>query len=544
MRAHAFRRQRVNGIQRHLAPLVAVFLLATTTMSELRAAPTAASDPHFAVTGFSVTGNTLVDGDSVSRALAPFIRPDADFALLRQAVQAVEKLYADKGYSAVRVRLPEQDIDQGVVRIEVVEAHLGRIKVEGNQHFSTENILAEVPMLVPGEPPNVGAAARAVDLANENYAKQTRLLFGRGDTDATVDAVLKVNDVDPWRFIGLFDNTGTAGTGAHRIGVIGEYANMFGLDHLASFQAVTSPEYPDRVRIFGLGYKIPLYSLGDSVEFAYAHSTVSSGSVTTVAGAYGISGAGQFISAKYNLRLPNIGDIGEHAIFSYERHTFESQVVPEGGSSSLVPNLTSAPVGAVYALNATDPDHPWSADAGIFANTSSGSEGTTAAYDQPGARPGAHSDFVLGRWHGDVVWPIWQPFQLHARTEGQYTHDLLIPGEQFGIGGANSVRGFDERSVLGDRGEVASLEVQAGPFPAPYATQLQPVVFYDAGRVNRNQPQPGEIASEQIGSGGFGVRAAWSRYVQMRADLARVFQGGSTRKPGDLMLHVQLLVTY
>jgi hemolysin activation/secretion protein len=59
------------------------------------------------------------------------------------------------------------------------------------------------------------------------------------------------------------DNTGAAQTGKTHVGVVLQHANLWGLDHVASLQYTSSLEKPDKVGVYGAGYHLPLYALGD-----------------------------------------------------------------------------------------------------------------------------------------------------------------------------------------------------------------------------------------------------------------------------------------
>ena len=56
-----------------------------------------------------------------------------------------------------------------------------------------------------------------------------------------------------------------------------------------------------------------------------------------------------------------------------------------------------------------------------------------------------------------------EDYQLRGYLNGQLSDQALIPGEQFGIGGVRSVRGYEEREVTGDYGFQASLEGWSSP---------------------------------------------------------------------------------
>ena len=204
---------------------------------------------------------------------------------MQRALEALEKIYADKGYSAVQVILPEQELDRGEVHFKVVEAKIGKVIVEGNKFFDDDNVRRSVPSLAPGRSPNVNEIGRSLRAANENPAKQTTALLRGGSEEGTVDALLRVSDENPRKYSITVDNTGTQETGIFRVGLGFQHSNLWGLDHSLSAQYVISPSqesnprsltaWPNhKVLIFGGAYRIPLYESGDSLEFSVGYSNV------------------------------------------------------------------------------------------------------------------------------------------------------------------------------------------------------------------------------------------------------------------------------
>ena len=98
--------------------------------------------------------------------------------------------------------------------------------------------------------------------ANENPSREMALNLKAGDVDDEVDAVLDVNDSSPWRATVNIDNTGNAQTGKTHLGFILQHANLFGRDHLASLQYVTSAEEPGRVKVYGAGLEVQCHQIG------------------------------------------------------------------------------------------------------------------------------------------------------------------------------------------------------------------------------------------------------------------------------------------
>jgi hemolysin activation/secretion protein len=502
-------------------------------------------DARFPIRSFRVEGNHLVDTALIDAALQTLVGPDKDFDTLRRAVETVEALYADAGYSAVRVLLPEQDVTEGSVQLKVIEAKLGRVIVEGNRHFSTENIRASVPALVEGESPQLEKAGASLALANESFAKQSRLTLQKGDSIGSVNAQIRVADDTPWRFAASLDNTGSTDTGRHRLGLVYQHANLFDRDHAFSAQFITSTERPSDVAILGLGYKIPIYRLGDSIEMAYGKSSVDSGNISTAAGNYGISGRGEFASLRYNLGLPRWQGNEQKLVVAAEWKTFESHVVPTGGAASLIPDLSSAPFSLGYQISSPEGMLSWKAGISHAWNLSSGKNGTDSAYNQVGARPGADADFRLWRWNLSTNLLLPGEWRLNAAANGQQTNDLLISGEQFGIGGADSVRGYTEREVLNDRGWRGSIELASPSFNVPDTDwRGHLVAFHDLGTVYRNEPLAGEQRKAHISSVGLGTRIQIGRTISLRADIAHALRSAASTDDGDVRAHLQMMVLF
>lgn len=124
-------------------------------------------------------------------------------------------------------------------------------------------------------------------------------------------------------------------------------------------------------------------------------------------------------------------------------------------------------------------------------------------------------------------------WQLRARLLVQHTDEVLVAPEQFGIGGANSVRGFLERERADDRGHSGTLELYT-PELAPHLGMkdwnARALAFYDFGRIARVNPLPGEQVRDGIASVGVGLRLALQKSFSLRFDLAQILDPGGTRE--------------
>src|SRR5580700_1637897 len=95
-------------------------------------APVAAK-PTFDIQEFRVLGNHLLAAVVIERAVYPYLGPAGTIETVKQAADALEKAYQDSGYGTVFVDIPEQQVDDGIVRLKVTEGVLERVHVRGDR---------------------------------------------------------------------------------------------------------------------------------------------------------------------------------------------------------------------------------------------------------------------------------------------------------------------------------------------------------------------------------------------------------------------------
>jgi hemolysin activation/secretion protein len=498
---------------------------------------------RFEIARFAVSGNTLLPQARVDAIVQPFAGPSRDFGDVQRALEALEQAYHELGYNLVQVELPEQELNKGVVRLKVVQTRIGKVKVEGNQYFGINNIAASVPQLVPGQTPNIRKVSSGVRLANENPAKKITLQLASGEGEEEVDAVLKVADESPWKWAANFDNTGTGETGRTHAGVSMQHANVGGRDHVLSLQYTTTVEKPSQVGVYGMGYHIPLYSLGDSLDFFGSYSNVDSGTVAAGIFDLQVSGKGTVLGSRYNHNLGRVGQFDPKLVYGIDYKAFKNTVNLNG--LNLGNDVTVHPLSVAF-------NGAWMLDAGeanvsatLVRNVAGGSKGGSADFNK--VRIGAKANFTALRLAASYNTVLAGDWQVRAIATGQLSADSLIPGEQFGAGGAGSVRGFAEREIANDNGVQANLELYTPnlcPAVKGWVLQCRAVAFLDAARATRNHALPGELDKIGIAGTGLGARILLDRYASLQFDYGRVLDDGPLQNHDKHRLHVRLGLSY
>lgn len=467
----------------------------------------------FAITGFEVRGDNPLDGPRTRRLLAPFVRPDATLASLGEATGALEAALRAQGHGLYRVALAPQPLG-GPVVLEVVRVRLGQVSLEGAQHHGPDNIRRGLPALREGEATDFHALAVQTALNNASAVKQVQVVVREAQASDQVDATVRVRDQRPWQLAASLSNFGSDATGHDRLTVFGSHGNLFDRDHEASAAWTTSLERPHDVRQLGLSYRVPLYAAGGELAASYTRSDVVGNF-----GGFSSTGAGRVLALGYTRHLAPEGRWRHYLSLGWQDKVFEAariDGVPVPGQA----DRRSRPLVAGWSARHDREGAAWRYGVELALNTDTGAGNDLAAYQSEDARLStAHWSALRATASGVQDWGAWQ---ATARGQAQYSAQALLAGEQFGLGGPNSLRGTrQERALSGDQGASLSLEL----YTPPVARGVRLLGFVDAGWIANNPPTTAaKPASDIIASIGLGARWAGSAWVGV-ADYGRIVRG-------------------
>lgn len=492
--------------------------------------------PVFAIRGFDVTGDNPLTGSDTTRVLAPFLRADANIETLQKATAALEAALKERGYALHRVVLPPQTVGE-TVNLQIVKFVVGRVKVEGLKSYDEANIRASLPELREGTAPNFKTLAVQTAIANESQGKNLQIALKEAEEADHIDARIVVTEAKPWNFAVSLANTGSRSTGRDRLTFSGSHANLFNLDHQFTGAYTTSIERTSDVQQFGANYRVPLYRQGGVLGASFTHSTVVGDF-----GALKSTGAGQTMGLNYSQYLPPNGGYRSYVTLGLDDKRFDiTEIAGIPVPGQLV--RRSRPVTLGYTARVESDRAAWGYSTEVVANLVAGSGNNLTAYRSEDARIGTaafkalrgNANYLSG-FAGGWLWSL--------RGQLQYSPDALISGEQFGLGGASSIRGTSERPISGDKGIMASLEVNT-PDVAP---GLRLLGFVDAGWLRNNNPNAtNKPPSDQLASVGLGLRYSMG-VVGLSAEWGRIVTGSSVPltvnaaapRAGDTKFHVNL----
>ncbi len=501
--------------------------------------------PRFDLKRLFLEGNTILPAHEVSAILNKYTGSQRDFGTLQEAMDELEAAYRKRGYSMVTVILPEQELERGTVIINVLEPTVKEVVVDGNSHFSRQNVLNALPVLKVGQPPNTRELSQNLRAANENPARKLNIQFKSDKKETDLIAKIKVTDQKPWKVALTGDNTGNLQSGYYRMGLLLQHANLWGLDHLAALQYVTSPDHAEKVSIVSGSYRIPIYSIGDTIDLFGGYSDLDNGTSRISGTDLSISGKGIVAGTRYNLTLPRFGAYEHKLSAGMDYRLYDNTVRLVNQTQDISPDVVAHPFSLTYG-------NAWNSQLvsvegylGLLHNEPWGAQGEQADFEH--IRSGAKADYWIMRYGFNKTVRPGADWIFRVSGNGQYTPDRLIPGEQFGMGGASSIRGYGEREEAFDAGFSGLFEIYSPDFGQiahiPEKLKLRLLCFFDGGYGYNLRPQT--QASEQIDnfltSTGVGLRLGLWDYFSFGLDWGYAMNNSvstvDTTRRGDHRIH-------
>ncbi|MBI3236789.1 MAG: ShlB/FhaC/HecB family hemolysin secretion/activation protein [Chlamydiales bacterium] len=429
----------------------------------------------------------------------------------------------------------------------VLQSRLDTIEVEGNRYFSSENLKRYI-RLKPGDKIDKSRLIQNVSFINRNPFRRVDLVFAPGKEKGTTDLILATQDRRPWRIYSGIDNTGVEPTGECRWYAGFNWGNAFGLDHILSYQ-FTSSWNMHLFYAHTAEYTAPL-SWGHLFHVYGGYSDVH----PHVHGGGGLKrndGWSMQASARYVIPF-KIYRYLEHELtiggdFKRSNNTFEfTDNFPTFGN---VVNLTQMMLG--YSGNYERNSFRIDFDSEVFYSPGSWiADQSNAAFSS--LRPGALNHWVYFRGSLNYLQRLPKSFSISFLAEGQVASNPLLPSEQFGLGGYDSVRGYEQREVNKDDAILLSLETRSPGLPLakwlkPHSKvkdAIQFLGFIDYGWGINLDTIPGTNKASYLLGAGPGLRYTLEPYLTARLDLGfRLHQKASF--PGSSpMIHFSVTASY
>jgi hemolysin activation/secretion protein len=463
---------------------------------------------------------------------------------IQEVAAAVTERYRSAGFVLAQAIIPAQEVDDGVVTIEVLEGKLGAVVFQGNEMYRDAVLAAPFEDLI--DAPVTASGIESAILATSDYPGISVFgVFQPGTEVGETDLIVRLQDERRWQASLRTDNYGTRFTGQYRVFADLQVNNPLGIGD-RFYGAVLRQYDPTNGRFWKLEYELPVGLPGTSIGISGQRNPFDVGSDLAAAE---LSGESEIfrLFGRHSLirsRQQNVSSIltwrRSNAVTSRAGNPIAEDVLSVAeiefdfdSIDSRARGLNLAALGFTFGLGDL-----------------LGGHGANEAAQQPvppsrrgGSGEFASNDFFKTYGSYSRLQRLADNISVLLRTEGQWSSDLLTSLEQFNIGGPASVRAYPVAEALFDSGVFGSLEltVNAPGFsrvPAfgglTWGQVLRVSFFSDFAYGRLNDPVVSDRAS--AGFYGYGAGLAFGipgEQLQGRVQYARPFSGADPASDGD-----------
>ncbi|WP_114283653.1 ShlB/FhaC/HecB family hemolysin secretion/activation protein [Candidatus Halocynthiibacter alkanivorans] len=417
---------------------------------------------------------TQADLDSI---LSRYVGHRVDFSQIQQLVQDVNDLYTRKGVVTASAVLPPQTLNNGILKVQLVEGTLATVAMSGNKQVPDTFVLERVRLTTGNNTVDVPTAAEDITRFNKVYNAQLRMSLQPGLEFGTTDLALELTEPMTNQLSFFFDNQGVPSTGEVQVGFFfHRYSLLTTDDNFLAYGTAAGGSTSGT-----LSYDAPITPMGTRLGLTYSSSAINVISGPTEP--LNIEGSSESFSATLTHPLYVSPAWSLFVIAGASYGTSDS-------FSNATPLVDSATVKRSLALNASYTNQNMAFSTGLNV-----SRAGTEDFIEASAR-----DVTLWTGSFNGTYQLESGIALTTNGAWQYTDAKLLPGDLlFQIGGPSTVRGFPSSASSGDSGYFAQFEAHKSVDADGWAKGIDVYGFIDIGEVYSTFPEQVSFVSAGAG---------------------------------------------
>jgi len=427
----------------------------------------------------------------------------------------IQQEYLKRGI-IVACFVPPQDVKGGEITMQVIEAKMGAVEVEGARRWHFNRDMVSLYWGVSeGETLSYDKISRSLYFMNKNPDRQVKATLHAGKKAGTTDILLNAEPKFPAHITASFDREGAYTTGRERKGIGVKDTSLFLVDDIFTAGYTYGNHFAGSYAY----HKIPITDIGTSFMYGYSSSQsypwkefqqfgIDARSLSGTLSVYqDIFDKSEYLGEVYTGLDVKDKSVKMNTSGTTTRDRIRS--IKTGGSF-----VFRSPISVTY----------------ISPEFSQGINGLGAKTKSALSSRGADNTFSKFNFsiRHITAWPLDLQTNLSVRT--QIASEKLMPQEELDLGGIDSVRGYAWGDYQADSGVETKLELVIPAFMIPKDFKIpyifsRPVkeyfsglVFFDYGYGQKRGAIEGEKSHDQLVGAGAGVRVRLANQGLLRME--------------------------
>jgi hemolysin activation/secretion protein len=465
---------------------------------------------------FKITGSTIFSQAEFDRLTQVYLDWDISIADLFEIRAKITQLYLDRGYVTSGAIIPPQRIgkETGVVEINIIEGRVEEIQIRGNSRLNSDYIRNRIAQYT-GTPLNQKRLLSGLQLLKLNpLITNIRGELAAGIQPGSSILTVEIGEAPIWHSQIGIDNHRSPSAGSERRQAQLRNINLFGVGDSASLTYSNT----NGSNSVDLNYDIPLNPQNTRLSISYG--AAASNVIEQPFNILDIQSRSSYyeLSVQHPLVQTPAQELTVGITASHRRSQanllgnipFPSPGADLDGKTQLsairlVQNYTQRSEREVFAARS---QFSIGVDAGGSASAKADATRTLTAGGSTINSQAPDSRFLAWRGQTQYVKLLAPDSTLLVRGDIQVANRGILPFEQFGLGGVDSVRGYRQDAVLADNGVFASTEIRLPIARFAPDSILQITPFVDFGTVWNNSAE--KIPQKTLFSTGLGLRYQFS----------------------------------
>lgn len=473
------------------------------------------------VNRIDIVGNRVIDRATLQQLVDLEVGKSMTLANMEELATGITRFYRSRGYFVARAYVPEQDVTDGTLRLQVVEGNYGRFVLTNRSIVRDDVVQGLLDDIKDRDIVSLDTLERAMLIINDTPgSKVVRADVMPGERVGTSDFAIGTEATPRLDGFVLVDNHGSRYTGRDRVSFGGNW---------------NSPsQRGDRLGVSGLAtvngnllnaraaYSALVRSDGTRLEAAAGRTTYNLGGVYAALDATGTADS-------YELNVSHPWKRTRNASLALGVGYVHRELRDEVGAVSTRTSKRSDAIAFRADGNWT---HPWMSLDGLTTLQTSVTVGRLALNDATAKAQDAAGARTAGEWSKlnlavSRISLLPNDLQLTALARLQTTLGgrNLDGSERLTVSGAGNVSAYPMGELAGDQALVTRLELTV-PMGLTRDVALQGTVFTSWGMARAAHPVGSQGSTRQLADFGVGLNVSY-RNALLRIVLPTRLHGGA-----------------